>query len=171
MLSELILASLAMIRRVMWHKMKCVKLIRECQAATAGQVNKYFNQNSDIFSIRFINRLEKLIKFALIAKIEKSTKFPFSIGYSRRKYRDPCRRVVSLVISMRVDKYYEKPVVWDKVFMDNNSEQFEHLSYEAMRAVSSSVIQTCIEIEILCLLTSQTFRNSKTVCASKICYF
>lgn len=52
---------------------------------------------------------------------------------------------------MRVDKYYEKAVVWDKVFMDNNSEQFEHLSYEAMRAVSSSVIQTHIEIEILCL--------------------
>lgn len=59
MLSELILALLAMIRRVMWHKMKCVKLIRECRAATAGQVNEYFNENADIFSIRFINRLKK----------------------------------------------------------------------------------------------------------------
>lgn len=57
-------------------------------------------------------------------------------GYSRRKYRDPCRRVVSLLLSMRIDKYYDKPIVWDKVFTDVNSEQFEHLSYETIRAVS-----------------------------------
>lgn len=57
-------------------------------------------------------------------------------GYSRRKYRDPCRRVVSLLMSMRIDKYYDKPIVWDRVFSDSTSEQFEHMSYEAMRAVS-----------------------------------
>lgn len=43
-------------------------------------------------------------------------------------------------MAMRIDKYYDKPIVWDKVFMDNNSEQFEHLSYETMRAVGSNVI-------------------------------
>lgn len=57
-------------------------------------------------------------------------------GYSRRKYRDPCRRVVSLIMSMRIDKYYEKPIVWDKFYADSNSEQFEHMSFEALRAVS-----------------------------------
>lgn len=58
------------------------------------------------------------------------------IGYSRRKYRDPCRKVLSLLISMRVDRYYDKRVVWDKVFADNISEQYEHLSYEAVLAVN-----------------------------------
>lgn len=60
----------------------------------------------------------------------------FFIGYSRRKYRDPCRRVVSLIMSMRIDKYYDKPIVWDKLYTDTNSEQFERMSFEALRAVS-----------------------------------
>lgn len=61
------------------------------------------------------------------------------IGYSRRKYRDPCRKVLSLHISMRVDRYYDKRVVWDKVFADNASEQYEHLSYEAVLAVNIQI--------------------------------
>lgn len=60
----------------------------------------------------------------------------FNAGYSRRKYRDPCRRVFSLLMSMRIDKYYTKPIVWDKTLADSNSEQFEIMSYEAMRAVN-----------------------------------
>lgn len=58
------------------------------------------------------------------------------IGYSRRKYRDPCRKVLSLLISIRVDRYYDKRIVWDKVFADNTSEQYEHLSYETVLAVN-----------------------------------
>lgn len=38
---------------------------------------------------------------------------------------------------MRIDKYYTKPIVWDdKTLTDSNSEQYEILSYEAMRAVN-----------------------------------
>lgn len=59
-------------------------------------------------------------------------------GYSRRKYRDPCRKVLSLLISMRVDRYYDKRIVWDKVFAENTSEQYEHLSYEAILAVNTT---------------------------------
>lgn len=39
---------------------------------------------------------------------------------------------------MRVDRYYDKRIVWDKVFADNASEQFEHISYEAVLAVKSN---------------------------------
>lgn len=39
-------------------------------------------------------------------------------------------------MSMRIDKYYTKPIVWDKTFADSTSEQFEVMSYEAMRAVN-----------------------------------
>lgn len=39
-------------------------------------------------------------------------------------------------MSVRVDKYQEKRIVWDKIFTDNSSKQFEYLSYETARAVS-----------------------------------
>lgn len=66
-------------------------------------------------------------------------------GYSRRKYRDPCRRVLSLLMSMRIDKYYTKPIVWDKALADSNNEQFELMSYEAMRAVNLFLLLTRLQ--------------------------
>lgn len=42
-------------------------------------------------------------------------------------------------MSMRVDKFYERRIVWDKLLADPDSEAFGHLSYEAIRAVSSSL--------------------------------
>ena len=59
-----------------------------------------------------------------------------SIGYARRKHRDPCRRVVSLVMSLRVDKIYDRRVAWDHQLSEFNSEPYLQLSYEATRAVS-----------------------------------
>lgn len=60
----------------------------------------------------------------------------FLVGYARRKHREPCRRVVSLLMSLRVDKYYERRIVWDKLLADANSEAYAQLSYESVRAVS-----------------------------------
>lgn len=60
----------------------------------------------------------------------------FRVGYARRKHREPCRRVVSLLMSLRVDKYYERRIVWDKLLADTNSEAYAQLSYESVRAVS-----------------------------------
>lgn len=37
---------------------------------------------------------------------------------------------------MRVDKFYERRIIWDKLLADPNSEAYGHLSYEAIRAVS-----------------------------------
>lgn len=62
-----------------------------------------------------------------------------SIGYARRKHRDPCRRVVSLVMSIRVDKIYDRRVAWDHQLSEFNSEPYLQLSYEATRAVSNFI--------------------------------
>lgn len=59
-------------------------------------------------------------------------------GFARRKHREPCRKVVSILMSMRVDKFYERRIIWDKTLTDPNSEAFGHLSYEAIRAVNIS---------------------------------
>lgn len=57
------------------------------------------------------------------------------LGFARRKHREPCRKVVSLLMSMRVDKFYERRIVWDKLLADITSEPYGHISYEAIRAV------------------------------------
>ena len=57
-------------------------------------------------------------------------------GYARRKHRDPCRKVVSLLMSLRVDRIYERRVAWDKLLSDFSSEPYQQLSYESLRAVN-----------------------------------
>jgi hypothetical protein len=58
-------------------------------------------------------------------------------GYARRKHREPCRKIVSFIVSLRVDKYHERRVVWDSLLNDSFSDQYRLLKYEAFRAVSS----------------------------------
>lgn len=56
-------------------------------------------------------------------------------GYSRRKHREPCRRVISFHLGLRVDRIYEHRIVWDNKLIDRNSEPYGQLSYESVRAV------------------------------------
>ncbi|KAI5634684.1 calcium-binding EGF domain-containing protein [Phthorimaea operculella] len=63
-------------------------------------------------------------------------------GYARRTHRDPCRRVVSLVLNLRVDKLYERKVVWDNKLLDKDSDPYQQLSYEAIRAIDSAFSMT-----------------------------
>lgn len=43
-------------------------------------------------------------------------------------------------MSLRVDKYYERRIIWDKLLADTNSEAHAQLSYESVRAVSCEII-------------------------------
>lgn len=63
-------------------------------------------------------------------------------GYARRTHRDPCRRVVALVLSLRVDKLYDRKIVWDMKLLDKESEPYQQLSYEALRAIDSAFSMT-----------------------------
>lgn len=56
-------------------------------------------------------------------------------GTARRKHRDPCRKIVSVVLSLRVDRLYERRVVWATELLDKNSGSYQQLSYESERAV------------------------------------
>lgn len=44
--------------------------------------------------------------------------------------------IISIVVSIRVDKIYDRKVVWDRGFTDRDSEPYQTLAYEANRAVS-----------------------------------
>lgn len=64
-------------------------------------------------------------------------------GYSRRKHREPCRRVISFHLGLRVDRIYEHRIVWDNKLIDRNSEPYGQLSYESVRAVSHVAGNSC----------------------------
>ncbi|XP_039747921.1 uncharacterized protein LOC120625072 [Pararge aegeria] len=63
-------------------------------------------------------------------------------GYARRVHRDPCRRVVSLIMNLRVDKIYDRKVVWDAKLADKESDPYQQMSYEAVRAIDSAFSMT-----------------------------
>lgn len=63
-------------------------------------------------------------------------------GFARRAPRDPCRRVVALVLNLRVDRLYDKPLTWDNKLTDKDSELYQQLSYEAIRAIDSAFSMT-----------------------------
>ncbi|XP_068621790.1 uncharacterized protein pwn [Battus philenor] len=63
-------------------------------------------------------------------------------GYARRIHRDPCRRVVSLILNLRVDRLYDRKVAWDNKLADKESEPYQQLSYEAIRAIDSAFSMT-----------------------------
>uniref|UniRef100_A0A182QG21 EGF-like domain-containing protein n=1 Tax=Anopheles farauti TaxID=69004 RepID=A0A182QG21_9DIPT len=70
-------------------------------------------------------------------------------GYARRKHREPCRRIVSLMLSMRVDKIYERRIHWAPELADRGSEKYQQLSYEAIRAMDSAMSMTPFSDEFL----------------------
>lgn len=57
-------------------------------------------------------------------------------GYARRKHREPCRRVVAVLMSLRVDRLYEHRISWGPDLADTSSEPYQQLAYETTRAVS-----------------------------------
>lgn len=63
-------------------------------------------------------------------------------GYARRNDRDPCRRIVSLLMSLRVDKIFERKLSWDAKLAQPSSEPYLQLSFEAARAVMSAMDMT-----------------------------
>ncbi|XP_037295958.1 uncharacterized protein LOC115444518 isoform X2 [Manduca sexta] len=63
-------------------------------------------------------------------------------GYARRVHRDPCRRVVALILNLRVDRLYDRKVTWDAKLADKDSEPYQQLSFEAVRAIDSAFSMT-----------------------------
>ncbi|XP_032591204.2 flocculation protein FLO11 [Drosophila grimshawi] len=80
-------------------------------------------------------------------------------GYSRRKHREPCRRVISFHLGMRVDRIYEHRIVWDNKLMDRNSEPYGQLSYESVRALDSAMSMTPYSDEFMEAKVNNIYRG------------
>ncbi|XP_053621243.1 uncharacterized protein pwn [Plodia interpunctella] len=62
-------------------------------------------------------------------------------GFARRA-RGPCRRAAALLLSLRVDRLYDRKIVWDIKLADKESDSYQQLSYEAIRAIDSAFSMT-----------------------------
>ncbi|XP_076765417.1 calcium-binding EGF-like domain-containing protein pawn isoform X2 [Xylocopa sonorina] len=63
-------------------------------------------------------------------------------GFARLQHSLPCKKIISIVVSIRVDKIYDRKVVWDRGFTDRDSEPYQTLAYEANRAIESAMSMT-----------------------------
>ncbi|XP_060849142.1 protein piccolo [Rhopalosiphum padi] len=63
-------------------------------------------------------------------------------GYSRRKHRDPCHRIVSIVFSLRVDRLYDNKITWTEKYKDSETQEYQQLEHEAVRAIDSAFSMT-----------------------------
>ncbi|XP_053976479.1 uncharacterized protein LOC128875137 [Hylaeus volcanicus] len=70
-------------------------------------------------------------------------------GYARLQHSLPCKKIISIVVSMRVDKIYDRKVVWDRGFTDRDSESYQTLAYEANRAIESAMSMTPFSDEFM----------------------
>ncbi|XP_076285175.1 calcium-binding EGF-like domain-containing protein pawn isoform X2 [Lasioglossum baleicum] len=63
-------------------------------------------------------------------------------GYAKLQHSLPCKRIISIVVSIRVDKIYDRKVVWDQGFTDKDSEPYQTLAFQANRAIESAMSMT-----------------------------
>ncbi|XP_036330913.1 mucin-5AC isoform X7 [Rhagoletis pomonella] len=89
-------------------------------------------------------------------------------GYSRRKHREPCRKVISFYLGMRVDRIYEHRIVWDNKLLDKHSEPYGQLSYESIRAIDSAMSMTPYSDEFLDARVNNIYRGDPNLGGSGV---
>ncbi|KAL9921918.1 calcium-binding EGF-like domain-containing protein pawn isoform 2-T5 [Glossina fuscipes fuscipes] len=89
-------------------------------------------------------------------------------GYSRRKHREPCRRVITFYISMRIDRIYEHRIVWDNKLADRNSDPYGQLSYESIRAIDSAMSMTPYSDEFMEARVNNIYRSEPSLGGSGV---
>lgn len=84
-------------------------------------------------------------------------------GTARRKHRDPCRKIVSIIVSLRVDRLYDRKVVWANELTDQNSDSYQQLSLEAERALESAMSMTPFSDEFLAAKVNGIYKGERSL--------
>ncbi|KAG8223649.1 hypothetical protein J437_LFUL001756, partial [Ladona fulva] len=63
-------------------------------------------------------------------------------GYARRKHREPCRRIISVLVAMKVARVYDQPSPWTEDLLDSNSDDYLQMEWEANKAIDSAMSMT-----------------------------
>ncbi|XP_044264897.1 uncharacterized protein LOC123011509 isoform X1 [Tribolium madens] len=83
-------------------------------------------------------------------------------GHARRKHREPCRKIVSVLLSLRVDRLYERRIVWANELADKSSTSYQQLAYEAERALDSAMSMTPFSDEFLGAKVNSIYRGERS---------
>lgn len=80
-------------------------------------------------------------------------------GFARLQHSLPCKKIVSVVVSIRVDKIYDKKVVWDKELKEKDSESYQLLAHEANKAIESAMSMTPFSDEYVVSLINNVYQG------------
>ncbi|XP_051175207.1 uncharacterized protein LOC127290466 isoform X2 [Leptopilina boulardi] len=80
-------------------------------------------------------------------------------GFARLQHSLPCKKIVSIVVSIRVDKIYDKKVVWDRELKEKDSESYQLLAHEANRAIESAMSMTPFSDEYVVSLINNVYQG------------
>ncbi|XP_043288768.1 uncharacterized protein pwn isoform X2 [Venturia canescens] len=80
-------------------------------------------------------------------------------GYARLLHTLPCKKVVSIVVSIRVDRIYDWKVLWDHTLADKDSESYQTVAYEANRAIESAMSMTPFSDEYMGSLINSIYQG------------
>lgn len=58
-------------------------------------------------------------------------------GFSRNQARSPCVAVVSLALSLKVDRMGEKKLLFNRNLLNSDSEDYQYLEYESLQGINS----------------------------------
>ncbi|XP_057652255.1 uncharacterized protein LOC130891484 [Diorhabda carinulata] len=84
-------------------------------------------------------------------------------GTARRKHRDPCRKIVSIIVSLRVDRLYDRKIIWANEFNDRTSDSYQQLSLEAERALESAMSMTPFSDEFLAAKVNGIYKGERSL--------
>ncbi|CAD6239486.1 GSCOCG00008712001-RA-CDS [Cotesia congregata] len=63
-------------------------------------------------------------------------------GFARHSHSLLCKKVVSIVVSIRVDRIYDWKIIWSPDFADKESEIYQTIAFETNKAIESAMSMT-----------------------------
>ncbi|KAH0554379.1 hypothetical protein KQX54_010176 [Cotesia glomerata] len=63
-------------------------------------------------------------------------------GFARHSHSLLCKKVVSIVVSIRVDRIYDWKIIWSQDFADKESEIYQTIAFETNKAIESAMSMT-----------------------------
>ncbi|XP_034940274.1 uncharacterized protein pwn isoform X2 [Chelonus insularis] len=80
-------------------------------------------------------------------------------GYARLVHSLPCKKVVSIVVSIRIDRIYDWKVTWSHDLADRESEAYQTIAYESNKAIESAMSMTPFSDEYMGSLINSVYQG------------
>ncbi|OXA37930.1 hypothetical protein Fcan01_27270 [Folsomia candida] len=65
-------------------------------------------------------------------------------GFARRRHREPCKAIYSLILSIKLDKLGDKKLNYDPDYFNPSSETYQTIEWETIHALDASLAETSL---------------------------